>query len=51
VQRVELITRTKRRRRWSDEEKRAFVAEAFSPGRLGCSLVLIAAASAPRCTA
>ena len=32
VQRVELITRTERRRRWSDEEKRAFVAEAFSPG-------------------
>jgi transposase len=32
VQRVELITRTERRRRWSDEEKRAFVAEAFSSG-------------------
>jgi transposase len=32
VQRVEVITRTERRRRWSDEEKRAFVAEAFAPG-------------------
>lgn len=32
VQRVEVITRTERRRRWSDEEKRRFVAESFSSG-------------------
>ena len=32
MQRVKVITQTERRRRWSDEEKRRFVAEAFSPG-------------------
>jgi len=32
AQRVELITRTERRRRWGDDEKRALVAEAFAPG-------------------
>ena len=32
MQRVEVIARTERRRRWSDEEKRALVAEAFAPG-------------------
>lgn len=32
MQRVEVIARTERRRRWSDEEKYALVAEAFAPG-------------------
>ena len=32
MQRVKVITQTERRRRWGDEEKRRFVAEAFSPG-------------------
>ena len=32
MQRVEVITSTERRRRWSDEEKRRLVAEAFAPG-------------------
>ena len=32
VQRVEIITSKERRRRWSDEEKRRLVAEAFAPG-------------------
>lgn len=32
VQRVEIITGKERRRRWSDEEKRRLVAEAFAPG-------------------
>ena len=30
--RVEVITGVERRRRWSDEEKRALVAESFAPG-------------------
>ena len=30
--RVEVITGVERRRRWSDEEKRAIVAESFAPG-------------------
>lgn len=30
--RIELMTGPLRRRRWSDEQKRAVVAEAFSPG-------------------
>lgn len=30
--RVEVITGVERRRRWSDEEKRAIVAESFVPG-------------------
>jgi transposase-like protein len=32
VQRVEVITRAERRRRWSTEEKQALVAESFTPG-------------------
>jgi transposase len=32
VQRVEIITGKERRRRWSDEEKRRLVAEAFGTG-------------------
>ncbi len=32
MQRVEIITGTERRRRWSAEEKRRLVAEAFAPG-------------------
>jgi transposase len=31
-QRVEIITGTERRRRWNEEDKRRFVAEAFAPG-------------------
>ena len=31
-QRVEVITGTERRRRWGEEDKRRFVAEAFAPG-------------------
>ena len=31
-QRVEIITGTERRRRWNDEDKRRFLAEAFAPG-------------------
>jgi len=30
--RVEVITGVERRRRWSDDEKRAIVAESFAPG-------------------
>jgi transposase len=30
-QRIELITRTERRRRWSAEQKRAIVAESYAP--------------------
>jgi transposase len=30
--RVEVITGVERRRRWSDEDKRAIVAESFAPG-------------------
>jgi transposase len=30
--RVEIITGVERRRRWSDDEKRAIVAESFAPG-------------------
>jgi transposase len=33
-QRVEIITRTERRRRWNEEDKRRFVAEAFAPGAI-----------------
>ncbi len=32
MQRVEIITGTERRRRWSDDDKRLLVAEAFAPG-------------------
>jgi transposase len=32
MSRVELISGPERRRRWSEEEKRAIVAEAFAPG-------------------
>ena len=32
--RVEVITGVERRRRWSDEEKRAIVAESFAPGAI-----------------
>ena len=31
-QRVEIITGTERRRRWNEEDKRRFLAEAFAPG-------------------
>lgn len=31
-QQVEIITGTERRRRWNEEDKRRFVAEAFAPG-------------------
>jgi hypothetical protein len=32
--RVEVITGVERRRRWSDDEKRAIVAESFAPGAI-----------------
>jgi transposase len=34
VQRVEIITGKERRRRWSDDEKRVLVTEAFGPGAI-----------------
>ncbi|MEJ0069452.1 MAG: transposase [Pseudomonadota bacterium] len=34
MQRVEIITAKEPRRRWSDEEKRRLVAEAFAPGAI-----------------
>jgi transposase len=32
--RVEVITGVERRRNWSDEQKRAIVAESFAPGAI-----------------
>jgi transposase len=39
TQRVEVITRAERRRRWSIEEKRAIVAESLEPGIRPCEVI------------
>ncbi len=36
--RVELITGPERRRRWSEEQKRAIVAASFAPGAVVCEI-------------
>jgi transposase len=38
MSRVEVLTGPERRRRWSADEKRSIVAEAFAPGALVCAV-------------